>query len=254
MSNVKAFFKKWSSNGPKHRGGEACMHPASQEEIAYSPQAVRASRRGGHLASGTSEWRRFLPLTDNTSPRYRLLLAQISSLPPLAQPDLSSTFPLSLLPLCPPIAQPDLSGTGAACRLLSKRNDLSFARVCPRMPVQLSRDSRLTKAGIKGYTPEYMMTPQSAPFTSLPTNTQVVEEHNDWYSLSGLEPLPPVQSLIDQQVMAQQQATQQHMAQDQKSQQQMTFQQLTQHQSVLQQDLFYKYILVLGCPIAQDVF
>eukprot|EP00798_Chlamydomonas_sp_ICE-L_P016169 gene16170-22329_t len=74
MRNVTDFFKKWSSNGPKHGGGDACMHPASQEETAYNPQAVRASRRGGHLASGTGEWRRFLPLTDNT---YRLVVCRM---------------------------------------------------------------------------------------------------------------------------------------------------------------------------------
>eukprot|EP00798_Chlamydomonas_sp_ICE-L_P016167 gene16167-22328_t len=43
MRNVTDFFKKWSSNGPKHGGGDACMHPASQEETAYNPQGMEGS-------------------------------------------------------------------------------------------------------------------------------------------------------------------------------------------------------------------
>eukprot|EP00798_Chlamydomonas_sp_ICE-L_P018952 gene18952-25526_t len=123
VRNVKDFFNI-SSNGPIDGGGDACMHPASQDEIAFSPQEK-----------------------------------------------------------------------------------------------------------------ECMMTHQSAPISSLPANTQVVEKYT--YPLSALQSQPPVQSLIDQQmahqVMAQQQATQQHMAQDQKDQQQMTLRQLAQHQSVQRQ-------------------
>eukprot|EP00798_Chlamydomonas_sp_ICE-L_P026788 gene26788-4375_t len=92
VRKVKEFFKI-SSNGPKDGSGDACMRPASGEEIAYAPQALWASRRGHHLPSGTDDWSlAFCPLSFLESAPIPSVNANIHSVEEHAYP-LSAVLP-----------------------------------------------------------------------------------------------------------------------------------------------------------------